>query len=38
MALVEIAGQIESPTVSVQLGPNSSQACADALLEATAAE
>jgi cytosine/adenosine deaminase-related metal-dependent hydrolase len=39
MALVrEIARKIESPTVSVQLGPNSPQACTDALLEATAAE
>jgi cytosine/adenosine deaminase-related metal-dependent hydrolase len=39
MALVrEIARRIESPMVSVQLGPNSPQACTDALLEATAAE
>jgi cytosine/adenosine deaminase-related metal-dependent hydrolase len=39
MALVrEIARGIESPTVSVQLGPNSPLACSDALLEATAAE
>ncbi len=39
MALVrEIARRIEGPTVSVQLGPNSPQACTDALLVATAAE
>lgn len=39
MALVrEIARRIESPTVCVQLGPNSPQACSDALLEASAAE
>jgi cytosine/adenosine deaminase-related metal-dependent hydrolase len=34
----EIARRIEGPMVSVQLGPNSPQACTDALLEATAAE
>jgi cytosine/adenosine deaminase-related metal-dependent hydrolase len=34
----EIARRIEGPTVTVQLGPNSPQACTDALLEATAAE
>jgi cytosine/adenosine deaminase-related metal-dependent hydrolase len=34
----EIARRIEGPTVSVQLGPNSPQACTDALLEAIAAE
>jgi cytosine/adenosine deaminase-related metal-dependent hydrolase len=39
MALVrEIARRVEGTTVSVQLGPNSPQACTDALLEATAAE
>ena len=39
MALVrEVARRIEGPMVSVQLGPNSPQACTDALLEATAAE
>jgi cytosine/adenosine deaminase-related metal-dependent hydrolase len=39
MALVrEIARRIEGPTVSVQLGPNSPQACTDGLLEAIAAE
>lgn len=39
MALVrDIARKIESPRVSVQLGPNSPQACTEALLEATAAE
>ena len=34
----DIARRIEGPMVSVQLGPNSPQACTDALLEATAAE
>jgi cytosine/adenosine deaminase-related metal-dependent hydrolase len=39
MALVrEVARRIGGPLVSVQLGPNSPQACTDALLEATAAE
>jgi cytosine/adenosine deaminase-related metal-dependent hydrolase len=38
MLVREIARRIESPTVSVQLGPNSPQACTDALLEAIAAE
>lgn len=39
MALVrEIARRIEGPTISVQLGPNSPQACSDALHEAIAAE
>jgi cytosine/adenosine deaminase-related metal-dependent hydrolase len=39
MALVrDVAGRIEGPTVTVQLGPNSPIACSDALLEATARE
>lgn len=38
MLVREVARRIESSTVSVQLGPNSPQACTDALLEATAAE
>jgi hypothetical protein len=37
MLVREIARRIEGPTVSVQLGPNSPQACTDALFEATAA-
>jgi 5-methylthioadenosine/S-adenosylhomocysteine deaminase len=38
MLVREIARRIESPTISVQLGPNSPLACTDALLEAAAAE
>jgi cytosine/adenosine deaminase-related metal-dependent hydrolase len=38
MLVRDVASRIESPTVSVQLGPNSPQACTDRLLEATAAE
>jgi cytosine/adenosine deaminase-related metal-dependent hydrolase len=33
----EVARRIEGPTVTVQLGPNSPQACSDALLEAIGA-